>query len=156
MTTWTKAFADRLPQGPYNGSREVEWTVNGMHISLRLADLDRLGCLLEKVVLKPTAHSPLDFDPASLGQRFRYLGETLAIIEQENEEGRVILRSSPPSEDVTHIYFFELVVDRNEGLSLARYAYNRGDPERKMISAPLTTHALGCLVGDLERFAVGV
>ncbi len=148
-------IVDNLPQGPYGGSSVFEWTLNEMCIRLSLADLDRLGCLLEKAELKPAAGVHLDVDPAGLGQRLSYLGEILAIIEQDKKEGRAVLRSSPPSADDTCTYFFELVLDRNEGLSLARYAYDRVGRERKMMAAPLTTHALGRLIDDLKSLASG-
>jgi hypothetical protein len=126
-----------------------------MCISLRLADLDRLGCLLENAELKPAPGSRLNVDPAGLAQKLSCLGETLVIIEQEKEEGRAVLRSSPPSVDDTRIDFFELVVDRDEGLSLARYTYDRAGEGRKMIAAPLTTQALGRLMGELKMLASG-
>ena len=151
----TTITADNIPQGPYDGSLVFEWTVNEMSIKLSLSDLDRLGCLFERAELKPDAGVQMNIDPAVLGQRLSYLGETLAIIEQDMAGGRTVLRSSPPSADDTYTYFFELVLDRNEGLSLARHAYDRIGRERKMIAAPLTTHALGLLIGDLKRLASG-
>jgi len=148
-------IVDNLPHGPYGGSPVFEWTVNEMSIKLSLADLDRLGCLLEKAELKPAAGVQMNIDAAGLGKRLSYLGEILAIIEEDKEGGRTVLRSSPPSADDTYTYFFELVLDRNEGLSLVRHAYDRVGRERKMIPAPLTTHALGRLVDDLKRLASG-
>ena len=145
---------DELPQGPYAGSSVFVWTADEMRISLRLGDLDRLGCLFESVELKPIPGARLDVDPYSLGQKLGYLGEPLVVIEQAKEQGRAMLRSSPPSVDATHNYFFELTVDRDEGLSLIRYAYDRIGRERKMIAAPLTTHALGQLIDDLKRLSV--
>jgi hypothetical protein len=144
---------DNLPQGPCGGRSVLEWTVNETRIRLSLADLDRLGCLLEKAELKPAPGVHLHIDAADLGQRLSYLGEILAIIEHDKKEGRAVLRSSPPSTDDTHTYFFELVVDRNEGLSLARHAYDRVRQERKMVAAPLTTYALGRLIHDLKKLA---
>jgi hypothetical protein len=155
MIARANGVVDDLPQGPYPGSSVFEWTVNGMCISLRLADLDRLGCLLENAGLKPASGVRLNVDPASLAQKFSYLGERLVIVEQEKEEGRAILRSNPPSMDAAGIYFFEMVVDRDEGLSLARYVYDRLGEGRKMIAAPLTTHALGRLIGELRTLASG-
>jgi hypothetical protein len=146
---------DDLPEVPHGGSSVLEWTVNEVCIRMSLADLDRLGCLLEKVELKPAAGVHLHIDPAGLGQRLSYLGEILTIIEQDKEEGRAVLRSSPPLTDDTHTYFFELVLDRNEGLSIARHAYDRVRQEQKMIAAPLTTYALGRLIHDLKRLAAG-
>jgi len=142
-----------LPLGPYHGSSVFEWTVNKVRVRLTLADLDRLGCLLEKAEVRPATGVHLNIDPEYLGQRFGYLGEMLAIIEQERGEGRAVLRSSPPSVDNAHTYFFELVLDREEGLSLARHAYDHVRRERKMIAAPMTTDALGRLIDDLKRLA---
>ena len=150
-----RSIVDSLPEGPHGGSSVLEWTVNEICIRMSLADLDRLGCLLEKVELTPAEGVHLHIDPADLGQRLSYLGETLAIIEQEQEEGRALLRSSPPLTDETHTYFFELVLDRNEGLSLTRHAYDRVTQEQKMIDAPLTTYALGRLIHDLKKLASG-
>ncbi len=141
---------DELPQGPYTGSSVVEWTNDQVRISVRLADCDRLGCMLVRLDVKPAPGARLQVDPESLAQKLGYLGETLVIIEQAKDLGRAVLRSSPPEEDSTHIYFFELVVDCDEGLSLVRYAYDRARRERNTITAPLTIHLLGRLIEDLK------
>ncbi|HME45004.1 MAG TPA: hypothetical protein VKF36_18070 [Syntrophorhabdales bacterium] len=154
MITKTNIIDD-LPQGPYDESSVFEWTVDEMSVKLSLADLDRLGCLFERAELKPHAGVQMNVDPTGLGKKLSYLGETLAIIEEDKEGGRTVLRSSPPSADDTYTYFFELVLDRNEGLSLVRHAYDRVGRERKMIPTPLTTHALGRLIDDLKNLASG-
>jgi len=150
------ALFDEFPQGPLGEARLIEWAVDEARIRLNLADIDRLGCLLDRAELKPAPASELIIEPKSLESTFTYLGESLVLIEHAQDEGKAILRSRPPLLEGSQIQYYELVVDRSEGLSLTRYAYDSVACQRTPVAAPLTMHALGRLIDDLKRLAAEI
>ncbi len=135
------------------GAGEIQIVAGDLQARVRLADWDRLGCLLERLELRHTRGLPLHIAPASVEKAVTYLGETLRVIETEEARGRALLRSAPPSLREGRIAFFEMVLDRGEGLSLARYVYDRERQQRQSVPAPLTRHALEHLLDDLLALA---
>jgi len=127
--------------------------VGGLQVRLKLADWDRLGCLLERLEMKHAQGGSLGLDPARIAKKVTYLGEALAVIEAEEDGKKAILRSAPPRRDGEVVCFFEMVLDRSEGLSLVRYAYDRVRGERLTVPAPLTISALERLLADLMVLA---
>ena len=136
----------RVLSGP---AGEIQAMVGDLQVRLKLADRDRLGCLLEKLEIKHAQGNPLGLDPTRIAGKVTYLGEALAVIEVEGSGKKAILRSAPPRKDGELISFFEMVLDRSEGLSLVRYAYDGVRGERLTVSAPLTMSTLVRLLTDL-------
>ena len=132
---------------------EIQATVGGLRVRLKLADWDRLGCLLERLEIKHAQQGFLGLDPARIAEKVTYLGEALAVIEAEEDGKKAILRSAPPSRDGEVVYFFEMVLDRSEGLSLVRYACDRARGDRLAVPAPLTISTLDRLLTDLLALA---
>lgn len=132
---------------------EIQAMVGGLQVGLKLADRDRLGCLLGGLEIKHAQGGPLGLDPVRIAQKVTYLGEALAVIEAEEDGKKAILRSAPPRRDGEIVSFFEMVLDRAEGLSLVRYAYDRLRGERLIVPAPLTISTLDRLLTDLMALA---
>jgi hypothetical protein len=132
---------------------EIQAMVGGLQVRLKLADWDRLGCLLERLEITHARGGTLGLDPARIEAKVTYLGEPLAVIEAEEDGGKTILRSAPPRRDGEEVCFFEMVLDRSEGLSLVRYAYDRLRKERLTVPAPLTISTLDRLLTDLVELA---
>ena len=140
----------RVLSGP---AGEIQAMVGDLQVRMKMADRDRLGCLLERLEIKHNQGNPLGLDPARIAGRVNYLGEALAVIETEENGKKAILRSAPPRTDGEVICFFEMVLDRSEGLSLVRYAYDRIRGERLTVPAPLTISTLDRLLTDLVELA---
>ena len=132
---------------------EIHAMVGDLQVRMKLADRDRLGCLLERLEIKHARGNPLGLDPTRIAGRVTYLGEALAVIETEENGKKAILRSAPPRTDGEAVCFFEMVLDRSEGLSLVRYAYDRVRKERLTVPAPLTISTLDRLLTDLIGLA---
>jgi len=132
---------------------EIQAKVGDLQVRLKLADRDRLGCLLERLEIKQAQGNPLGLDPTRIARKVTYLGEALAVIEVEEGGEKAILRSAPPRTDEEWISFFEMVLDRTEGLSLVRYAYDRVRGERLTVPAALTISTLDRLLTDLIDIA---
>jgi len=140
----------RILSGP---AGEIQARMGDLQVRLKLADRDRLGCLLERLEIRHAQGDSLGLDPARIAGKVTYLGEVLAVIEAEENGKKAILRSAPPRTDGEVVSFFEMVLDRSEGLSLVRYAYDRVRGERLTVPAPLTTSTLERLLTDLMDLA---
>lgn len=124
-----------------------------LQVRLKLTDWDRLGCLLQKLEMRCTNGHPFRLDPVHIEKEVTYLGEPLRIIELEKYAGKAILRSFPPRTENGTVFFFEMVLDRSDGLSLTRLAYDRRLGNRSAIPAPFTRDTLERLLTDLIQLA---
>ena len=149
----TEPIIDQIPRVLSDPAGEIQAMVGDLQVSMKLADRDRLGCLLERLEIKHAQGNPLGFDPIRIAGKVTYLGEALAVIEVEGIGKKAILRSAPPRTDGEMVCFFEMVLDRSEGLSLVRYAYDRVRGERLTVPAPLTISTLDRLLTDLVDLA---
>jgi hypothetical protein len=134
-------------------NREIVASDGSLQVRVQLADWDRLGCLLERVEVRPTQGSFMKIDPLRIEQEICYLGEPLKIIELEKYQGRALLRSFPPRRENGTVQFFELVIDPGEGLSLNRLSYDRSLGARTQTPIPLTRETLDRLLADLVGLA---
>lgn len=144
-----KEIYDQLRKIPSGQGGIVRILRAGIRVELQLADWDRLGCLIKRFRLEPTDGRSLELDPAHIERQVTYLGENLRVIEREEKGGKTILRSTCPRNEGETISFFEMVVDREEGLSLVRYAYDRLHAERTAVPVFLTRETLERLIDDL-------
>jgi len=144
---------DQIPRVLSGSGGDIQAMVGDLQVRIKLADRDRLGCLLERLEIKHAQGNPLGFDPTRIAGKVTYLGEALAVIEVEGSGKKAILRSAPPRSGGELISFFEMVLDRSEGLSLVRYAYDRVRGERLTVPAPLTISTLDRLLTDLIDLA---
>jgi len=144
---------NQLEGAPCEKESEVLAVDDELRVYLKLADCDRLGCLLEKLNLEQTKDGRVAFDPVRIAAKVTYLGERLAVIETEGRKGRTILRSCPPRTDGEAIGFFEMVLDQSMGLSLERYTYDARMGTRKRVATPLTRDFLDRLIRDLIELA---
>ena len=143
---------DQLQKGPSNEG-EILALDGDLQVRLKLADWDRLGCLLEKLEMKTADGHPLNLDPLRIEREMTYLGEPLRIIEMEKHFGKAVLRSFPPRTENGTVSFFEIVLDRSGGLSLTRLTYDRNLGTRSLIPAPFTRNTLERLLLDLVNLS---
>jgi len=134
-------------------NREIVASDGSIQVRVKLSDWDRLGCLLERLEVRPTQGCFLKIDPLWIEKEIQYLGEPLKIIELEKYQGRALLRSFPPRRENGTVQFFELVIDPREGLSFNRLSYDRHLGSRTQTSIPLTRETLERLLADLVNLA---
>jgi hypothetical protein len=151
--TQTKNIVGQFQRGPINGAGMIEAVEGNLRISAKMADWDRLGCLLDKLEIQPTHSSSLEIDPTDIERKLTYLGEILKVIEKEGNAGKTILRSAPPCIEEEIASFFEMIIDPHQGLTLVRYAYDRREGVRAPIPIPLTRSTLERLIKDLSSLA---
>ncbi len=123
-----------------------------LQVRVKMSEADRPGCLLETLELKNTS-GPFCLDPIRIEKEVNYLTEPLKIVELKKYQGRAILRSFPPRTENGTVSFFEMVIDRTDGLSLGRLAYERNLGTRSPTPALLTRDTLERLLADLMSLA---
>ncbi|MEE9611866.1 MAG: hypothetical protein V3W19_11475 [Desulfatiglandales bacterium] len=151
--TLAKSITDQLQKAPSGHPGEIQAAGDEFRVEVKLADCDRLGCLLNRLELEQSQGGLPALDASSIEGQITYLGERLEVIETEGRKGRTILRSAPPriNGDVTS--FFEMVLDPVDGLSLVRYEYDRQRGERIPVAAALARDTLERLINDLIELA---
>lgn len=151
------ASAEKIMQavrkGPWEPDQQILASDGSLQVRVQLADWDRLGCLLERLEIRPTQGCFLKVDPLWIEKEIRYLGEPLKIIELEKYQGKALLRSFPPRRENGTVHFFELVIDPREGLSFNRLSYDRSLGSRTQTPVPLTRETLERLLADLVSLA---
>ena len=153
MISCAENIVKQLQNWPAGQAGEFLASDGELQVSLKMADSDRLGCLLERLEMKGTSGHPLNLDPIRVEKEVTYLGEPLKIVELEKYQGKALLRSFPPRRENQTVLFFELIIDRNEGLSLHRFAYDRNLGTRSHTPVPVTRDTLERLLADLVSWA---
>jgi hypothetical protein len=151
----TKRISDQIDRAPSDQVVKILAFDEKLRVEVKLADCERLGCLLDRLNLEHTKDGHVLFDPVQIEGKVTYLGERLKVIETEEREGRTILRSSPPRVEGEVISFFEMVLDRFKTLSLVRYQYDPKMGERVPVPAALTRDTLERIISDLIELAQG-
>ena len=143
---------NQLQNGPDGQGGEISATDGDLQVRVKLADWDRLGCLVERVEMKCSNGHQLKLDPARVEKEVTYLGEPLRIVELEKSFSRAIIRSYPPRMENGTVSFFEMTLDRSEGFSLTRLSYDRTQGKRSRVPASFTRDTLERLLSDLVSF----
>jgi len=153
MIASSENLVKQLQNWPAGQAGEFLASEGEVQVSVKMADSDRLGCLLEKVEMKGNGGHPLILDPIRVENEVTYLGEPLKIVEMEKSRGKALLRSFPPRRENGTVFFFELVIDPSEGLTLHRYAYDRILGTRSLTPVPMTRDTLERFLADLVSWA---
>jgi hypothetical protein len=144
----------QLQKAPLDQASLVQASYGELRMEVKLTDWNRLGCLLDKLNLEANHGRKLNYHPARIETRVNYLDERLAVIENEGEAGRVILRSKPPRLDGDVCSFFEMVLNQGKALSLVRYKHDPQRRERVRVPAPLSRDTLDRLIRDLVELTL--
>ncbi len=151
MAVSPQTIIDQIKKGPAGESGEIHAGDSDLRLHIKLADWDRLGCLVERVEMKQSR--PLRLDPDRISREVSYLGEALRVIERDEKNKKFILRSDVPLQEGDRISFYEMAIDIADGLSLVRFAYDRELGERVPVPASLTRDTLERLLTNLVRLA---
>jgi hypothetical protein len=136
--------------------RELHIQHDGTQLQCQIEALDRLGCAVEHLqVVSPALASAslarLHEISQAVAAKLTYLLEPIAVIETDQEERSVQMRSSPPQREGRHSSYYELVAGRGR-LDLRRYCKEPGQ-SRTPVAAHLTREVLCRLAGDLVSAA---
>ena len=140
---------EQLQRSPLAQAAEILSFDDTLRLELRLADCDRLACLLDSLKLEHKQVGSLALDPERIETQVTYLGERLKTIETGGRERKTIMRSLPPRVWQDVVSFFEIVLERSTSLSLVRYMYSPKLGRRIAVPATLTWDTLERLISDL-------
>jgi hypothetical protein len=149
----TEHISEQLQKAPVDQASLIQVSDGELRVEVKLADWNRLGCLLDTLNLEKSHCGKLNLHPSQIVARVTYLGERLETTEIEGEAGRAILRSNPPRRDGDVVSFFEVVLNQGKDVSLVRYKYDPEVGERVQVPVPLSRDTLDRLMGDLIQLA---
>jgi len=152
MVAAIEKIIDEGEKWPAGQAGEFQAVGRDLQIRVKMSRADRLGCLLEKLELK-RANGSLTLDPIRIEKEVNYLPEPLKIVELKKYHGKAVLRSFPPRIENGTVSFFEMIIDRTDGLSLRRLTCNRNLGTRSQTPALLPRDTLERLLADLVNLA---
>jgi len=131
---------------------ELSIAVAGGHLECQLTAIDSMSCsfrLLEFQTSKLAGASVQQLKELSeaLSKRLSYLLEPIGIVEADDEQCVVQMRSNPPQRDDDGTSYYELLLRTGGTISLCRYTKNRGDA-RQTVPALVTREVLARLATD--------
>ncbi len=143
---------DDLAQETDDRIKTVDIDFDGAGLHCRFAQVDRLACQVDSIVVASTRYQQLGSEQlqqiaSDLSKRLSYLEERLVVLEIDQETPEVQMRSVPPREDSEGCCYFEVKVSRH-GISLRRFRKQTGTA-RQAITATLTHDVLTRICGDL-------
>ena len=152
MVAAVEKIMDQLGKCPAGQGGEFRAAEGDLQVRVKMSQADCPAFRLVTLELKSTS-GLLSLDPIRVEKEVNYLAEPLKIVELKKHQGSAILRSFPPRTENGTVSFFEMVIDRTDGLSLGRLAYNRNLRTRSQTPALLTRDTLERLLSDLLSLA---
>lgn len=141
----------QLTEGPATQESRIVTANGDFLLTIRLADSDRIGCLVDTLAVTAESGAKLSLEPARCARTLSYLEGGLSVVEVERSGKRATLRSAMPVTGGGLIRFVEVTIDPVKGLSLGQYVYNEATGERKRVLAAMTRETLARLSEDLTR-----
>jgi len=142
------ADAELSPAAP----RKLHVDHEGKQLECQIEAVDRLGCAVEHVqvsspALVAASLTRLHEISQALAAKLTYLLEPIAVIEMDQQEQSVQMRSFPPQREGRQSSYYELLAGRG-CLKLHRYVKATGQ-SRTPVAAHLTREVLCRLASDL-------
>jgi hypothetical protein len=137
--------------GPATEEHRVATARGDFLLTMRFADRDRIGCLLDALEITAIGGGPFRLDAVRCARALAYLEGGLSVVELERSGKRAVLRSTIPRTGGGVIRFVELAIDPARGLSLGQYVYDESTAERKRVPLAVTRDTMSRVSDDLTR-----
>ena len=154
-----KRFLELLDEwGGGDAPREFVIETDRLEVRIHVAAADRLGCALSSLRIGLREPDRLDSDTLTawgkrIAQRLRYLLEDIETVELDSQEGRLLLRSSPPERKQDATLYYELLLDATGTLDLNRWRFQHETRSRTAQRLNFTREVAEKLVDDLVAVA---
>jgi hypothetical protein len=152
--TLVATLRERLADWRPHAREKLTVGEDGWTVELSADCVDRVGCALWELAVRPTAPRPLGDLRGWAGHvaaRTTGLLEPLTVLEVDAERACALLRSATPARCDDELQYYELLVQGDGGGTLRRYQAPRpGQPRREQTPFTLTHEALAKLVGNLS------
>lgn len=135
------------------GAHSFSIETAGGKLDCDVSKADAIGCSVDRLRWRTDQLNGATVDRLSqtgdrLAERARYLLEPIAPVECDAEAGVLRMRSAPPSCDESGTRYYEVDVQRDEGVIFSRFAARPGQP-RESSPAHFTRETLGRLADDI-------
>ncbi len=124
-----------------------------LRLALDLTALDGVGLAFERLSLSNVVkaeHAPAELARRgqAISSKVTYLMEPLRVLELA-PEGQLQIRSDAPTTRAEKRSYYEILLERDGGLSMVRFAYDEASRSRSQIACQFTREVLERLVDDL-------
>lgn len=144
------------PQTSTLSTTDPRNSANRMEVQFDFVEVDRLSCALRELRLNIPSMAQATPDELrdwadALCKRITYLLENMGPMEFEPDAGKILIRSTVPTQNAQARVFYEVLLHANTGgsFSLMRYESIKGQPGRTAVDMKLTHEVLSRLVRDL-------
>jgi hypothetical protein len=127
-----------------------------MEVQVDFVEVDRMSCAVRELRLNVPSMASATPDELrnwaeALCQRITYLLEAIGPMEFEPDAGKILIRSTIPTQNAPAKLFYEVLLHANAGgsFSLKRYESVKGQAGRTAVDMKLTHEVLTRLVRDL-------
>ncbi len=142
-------------EGNYIFNRNVE----NLNFQLTVKDFDKFSFLMENLqieISKESAEVPLDVDDLKkraefLAKKVTYLLENLEVFEMDAVNLKIQLRSISTQDEQAALSYFEIIMQGNGSISLARILFDKGKKQKQRIPFHLTNEVLEKLINDVVK-----
>ncbi len=134
-------------------------TIENLNFQLTVKDFDKFSFLLESLqieISKESAEVPLDVDDLKkraefLAKKVTYLLENFEVLEIDPVNLKSQLRSISAQDGRAALSYFEIIMQGNGSVSLARILFDKGKKQKQRIPFHLTDEVLEKLIDDLVK-----
>ena len=142
-------------EGNYIFNRNVE----NLNFQLTVQDFDKFSFLLENLqieISKESPEVPLDVDDLKkraefLAKKVTYLLENFEVFEIDPVNLKIQLRSISAQDERVGLSYFEIIVQGNASIPLARILFDKGKKQKQRIPFHLTNEVLEKLINDVVK-----
>lgn len=138
----------------YNFDRSFE----GLSLQAEIEDFDKFSFVFRKLNIgfaenSSSVNIPFDELKKSIDKftaRVTYLLENFSVVEKDEKNQRVLLRSQTPDRKETKLSYYELIIQTNGTISFQRYLFSQEPKKREAIPFHLTNELLEKLLDDIS------
>ncbi len=149
MGSITQHVIDALHDQAGRGEGVVSVEVDGASVSVDVENSERYAVGVRGITVKPQrAVTDIRETAERVTSDVRDLGEPLAVVECEVDEGRAVVRSSEPEQDAAGVTYWEADIQRDQ-TTLYRYRKEHAADDRRVVTEPLLHSTVGRAVEQL-------
>ena len=130
------------------------WTERGVRVEVDFTAVDRLSCSMRELRLQADCLQNVSFDKIQewadeICRRVTYLLENIGALEKDDEQKKILVRSTPPGKQDGSTVFYEAILHAPTGVTLQRFRSDSAQTGREQIDMHCTHEVLTKLVDDL-------
>ena len=153
-----RKLTEAADAGNQKENLNVTITCDDVRVGIEAHDVDRLGIVVTRFIWNregdmtegTNSKGTLERQTRFIESNVTYLTERMSMIEYDAFHEKVQLRSSPPTYKDEKADYFEVILDKGCGVSLARHSRNMEDGKVEAVPFVMTSEMLERLVNDIS------